>query len=112
VPAARRFVSYEPALGPVSFAPWLRAGLLDWVISGGESGDKSRYKPRPAVSAWFRFVLDECRAYDVPYFHKQNGGTTKIDGTWGGKLLDGETHNAHPLPMPELVPIWEQAVMF
>lgn len=37
-PAAVRFVSYEPALGPVDFKPWLYgAPRLDWLIVGGES---------------------------------------------------------------------------
>ena len=46
-PAAVRFVSYEPALGPVDFSPWLRpAGFehqwLDWIIVGGESQAQAR----------------------------------------------------------------------
>jgi protein gp37 len=37
-PAAVRFVSYEPALGPVDFKPWLYGSpKLDWIIVGGES---------------------------------------------------------------------------
>lgn len=47
-PAAIRWVSYEPALGPVDFSKWLDihrtptpAGL-DWIVVGGESGPKAR----------------------------------------------------------------------
>ena len=90
IPAKVRFVSYEPALGPVDFTRYV--DVLDWIISGGESG----YKPRPADLDWFRKVRDVCRDNDVAYFHKQNGGSRKIDGAWGGRLLDGETWNQFP----------------
>ena len=37
-PAAKRFVSYEPALGPVDWSQWLYGSpRLDWIIVGGES---------------------------------------------------------------------------
>ncbi len=88
IPSYLRFVSYEPALGPVTFSaffPW-----FDWVISGGESG------PRKADPDWFRAVRDECRLYGTAYFHKQNGGTSKIDGALGGKLLDGVEYHEFP----------------
>jgi len=92
-PAAIRFVSYEPALGPVSFKiEWLRcpggaeyghgfnrtevhAGCcenhikLDWLIAGGESGPNAR----PAHPDWFRSARDQCAAVGVAYFFKQWG---------------------------------------
>lgn len=37
IPAVCRFISYEPALGPVDFGTNLGAGKIDWVIVGGES---------------------------------------------------------------------------
>lgn len=101
-PAAKRFISYEPALGPVDLLPWLveKTGCancgdgswpaarccdepvivttpsIDWVISGGESGPKAR----PSHPDWFRALRDQCAAADVPYFHKQNGEwTTAVD---------------------------------
>jgi protein gp37 len=79
--AARRFVVYEPALGPVNFlrpeAWWLGPptqahGMhqgLDWVIAGGESGPKAR----PAHPDWFRSVRDQCQEAGVPFFFKQWG---------------------------------------
>src|SRR5215207_6054449 len=39
VPAAVRFISAEPLLGPLTIARWLENGL-DWVITGGESGPR------------------------------------------------------------------------
>ena len=89
VPAALRFVSAEPLLGPLDLTPWLRSGNLDWVITGGESGPGAR----PADPAWFRAIREQCLAVGVPYFHKQNGGR-RMDK--GGKLLDGQTWNQFP----------------
>ena len=71
-PAAVRFVSYEPALGPVDFTPsettpWIRG--LDGIIAGGESGTHAR----PAHPAWFRKVRDDCQTHSVPFFFKQWG---------------------------------------
>jgi len=90
VMAAVRFVSYEPALGPVDFSPYFPA--IQWVISGGESG----YHPRPAKQEWFEAVRDQCANAGVSYFHKQNGGSKRIAGTWGGKELDGKIYHAFP----------------
>lgn len=66
-PAAVRGVSYEPALGPVDFAPWIEK--LDWIIAGGESGPGAR----PSHPGWFRSVRDQCAAAGVPLFFKQWG---------------------------------------
>lgn len=80
-PAAKRFVSYEPALGPVDFRPWLTSEGeciyvdgrpdrgLDWVIAGGESGPGAR----PPHPDWFRSVRYQCVAAGVPFFFKQWG---------------------------------------
>lgn len=92
IPAALRFISYEPALGPISFAPWLASGEIHWVISGGESG----YHPRPAELDWFRCIRDECKRHKVPYFHKQHGGSKRINGAWGGRELDGKIWSQIP----------------
>jgi protein gp37 len=90
IPAQVRFISYEPALGPVDFSPYFSE--IDWLISGGESEPA----PRPADLDWFRAVRDQCRAAGVLYFHKQHGGRTKIDGHWGGNRLDGMVHQERP----------------
>lgn len=85
-----RFISYEPALGAVDFSPVLPA--YQWLISGGESG----YTPRPAKAEWFESVRDQCDRFGVAYFHKQNGGSIKVDGSYGGKFLNGKIHHAFP----------------
>jgi protein gp37 len=71
VPAAVRFVSYEPALGPLEVGCF--DVLPDWIIAGGESGGGYR-KPDPE---WFRAIRDECAALGIPFFMKQMGGLRK-----------------------------------
>lgn len=65
-PAAVRFLSLEPLLGPL---PSLNLSGIDWVIAGGESGHGSR----PMHPAWVRQVRDRCDAVGIPFFLKQWG---------------------------------------
>jgi protein gp37 len=67
-PAAVRFVSCEPLLGPVDLSAWLELGL-HWVIVGGESGPGAR----PTHPGWARGLRDQCLAAGVPFFFKQWG---------------------------------------
>jgi protein gp37 len=67
VPAVIRFISYEPALGPVRLPS--NGSLPDWLISGGESGADARTL-RPH---WVRDVIADCRRFGVAPFHKQWG---------------------------------------
>ena len=70
-PAAVRFLSCEPLLGPIDFM-WdrsMRIGL-DWVIVGGESG----HGARPMNPEWARSIRDQCFHNDVAFFMKQMGG--------------------------------------
>lgn len=71
VPAAVRFLSVEPHVGPVDLRVALHQGepRISWVIQGGESGSKAR----PFDLAWARSMRDQCRAAGVPYFLKQLG---------------------------------------
>lgn len=66
-PAAVRFVSCEPLLGPVLLSEYTHG--LDWVIAGGESGPKAM----PVHPDWIRELRDECNSRDVPFFFKQWG---------------------------------------
>lgn len=93
-PYVTSFISYEPALGPLDLTEIKRQGYMkpDWVISGGESGSK----PRLANPEWFRSVRDQCAELGIAYFHKQNGGSRKIDGAWGGREIDGEIYHKFP----------------
>lgn len=115
-PAAVRFVSYEPALGPVNLQSidtgdailyplrtWIdvegrgRAPCprIDWIIAGGESGPNAR----PSHPDWFRSVRDQCAAAGVPFFFKQFGewlprshsaaGMMPRAGQWGTVIANG-----------------------
>lgn len=118
-PAAVRFLSCEPLLGPVNLEPFLwglvgstasyfgrngkvRLGgvggqtvcsqplnALHWVITGGESGPGAR----PCDPDWVRDIRDQCNAARVPFFHKQNGG---IRPKSNGRQLDGRTWDEMP----------------
>jgi len=91
-PAAVKFLSAEPLLGPLVTGD---AGLtfnlagIDWVITGGESGDRAR----PCDPQWVRDIRDACAATGAAFFHKQWGGRTPKAG---GRLLDGRQHSAMP----------------
>lgn len=86
-PAATRFLSLEPLLGPL---PSLDLAGIDWVIVGGESGPRFR----PLDLDWVRDIRDRCVAQGVPLFFKQIGGRTPKAG---GRLLDGRTWDEYPV---------------
>lgn len=86
VPAAVRFLSCEPLLGPIHLHD-LRS--IDWVIVGGESG----WEARSMEEAWVRGLRDQCRAAGVAFFFKQWGGRTPKAG---GRTLDGRTWDEMP----------------
>ncbi|TMR91491.1 phage Gp37/Gp68 family protein [Nonomuraea basaltis] len=86
LPAAVRFLSLEPLLGPL---PSLNLTGIDWVIVGGESGPNHR----PLDLDWVRDIRDRCGRSSTALFFKQVGGRTpKI----GGRLLDGQTWDEFP----------------
>ena len=86
VPAAVRFLSVEPLLGPIASLP---LEGIHWVIVGGESGPGAR----PMQSEWVEHIHAQCQKADVPFFFKQWGGTRK-DLT--GRQLHGQTYDALP----------------
>jgi len=95
VPAAVRFLSCEPLIGPLNSLP-LRN--IDWVIVGGESGPRAR-----AMEAeWVKSIRRQCRRNDVAFFFKQWGGVRK-DLT--GRLLDGRTYDEMPPHRAALQPV-------
>lgn len=82
VPAAKRFLSIEPIVGPIdlyrggfSFLHNLRSPggrqipAVNWVIAGGESGVNAR----PAPAAWYRSLRDQCAEAGVAFHFKQWG---------------------------------------
>lgn len=89
-PAAVRFLSCEPLLGPLDLAGVRHLG---WVIVGGESGPGHR----PVDPAWVRSIRDQCGAAGVPFLFKQWGGRTPKSG---GREIDGRTWDEYPRVVP------------
>ncbi len=108
-PAAVRFVSYEPALSPVDFTPWLNRPArvdevlprVDWVIVGGESGPHAR----PFDIQWGCVAVDECRKAGVPVFVKQMGAqpihAPEHDGATGYAIELSDRKGGDPDEWPE-----------
>jgi len=74
-PAARRFVSCEPLLGPIFISrliPECKYPTIDWLIAGAESGSNRR----KAETKWFRWLQNQCWMLDVSFFLKQ----MEVDG--------------------------------
>jgi protein gp37 len=67
IPALIKFISYEPALGPLRLPK--HGPYPDWLISGGESGGGAR----PMDPQWARDIIADCRPKGVVPFHKQWG---------------------------------------
>jgi protein gp37 len=86
VPAAVRFISAEPLLGPLE---GLVLDGIDWLIAGGESGPRHR---RVDVG-WIRDLRDRCAAEDVAFFFKQWGGPRPKSR---GRELDGREWDELP----------------
>jgi protein gp37 len=87
VPAAVRFISAEPLLGPLER---LDLDGIHWLIAGGESGPRHR----PMRAEWVRELRDRCSVAGVAFFFKQWGGRTPKAG---GRLLDGRTWDELPV---------------
>lgn len=135
-PAAVRFVSYEPALGPLDlrrieliapkppFGPGVYLDALtghvagpddmlgarvNWVIAGGESGAGARL----CDVAWIRSVVEQCKAARTSVFVKQMGAFAH-DRTRDPGGLCAETRigkhgkpNADPAEWPESLRVRE-----
>lgn len=108
VPAAVRWISAEPLLGPVNLDCWFGdlpedddgapyLGGLDWVVAGGESGPGAR----PAHPDWFRSLRDQCAEAGVPFLLKQAGSVLARE--WGGKGK-GSDPAGWPEPFPREYP--------
>ena len=85
LPGPVRFVSFEPLLngvGPLNLAN------IDWVIVGGESGEKHR----PMQEDWVLSIFEQARESKVPFFFKQWGGIH----SGGAHLLRGKEYHEFP----------------
>ncbi len=119
-PAAVRWVSLEPLIGPVDleevpvgmFGPLRPHGgvsaenpRLDWVVVGGESGPHAR----PFDLAWARQIIEQCKTAGVPCFMKQLGahpgyrGQPPLDG-WHDLYSNGEILRGRPNSDPAAWP--------
>jgi len=87
VPAAVRFISFEPLIGPIGV---FDLEGIDWVIVGGESGPGAR----PIQHDWVVEIRDECRRAGVPFFFKQWGGVQRKKA---GRALEGRTWDEMPV---------------
>ena len=86
VPAAVRFLSVEPLIGPVDDLP---LEGIHWVIVGGESGPGAR----PMQPEWVDSIYQQCRRAETAFFFKQWGGVQK---SRAGRELHGRTYDEMP----------------
>jgi len=86
VPAAVRFLSCEPLIGPIQRLPLVG---IHWVIVGGESGPGARIMH----PEWVEDILSQCEAANVAFFFKQWGGTRKKRT---GRILHNQTYDEMP----------------
>ena len=87
VPAAVRFVSFEPLIDEIGTVDLTG---IHWAIVGGESGPRAR----PMDSFWVDEIQAQCRDQRVAFFFKQWGGTNKKST---GRLLHGRTWDEYPV---------------
>ncbi|NOX85550.1 MAG: phage Gp37/Gp68 family protein [Chlorobi bacterium] len=104
-PAAIKFISFEPLIGPVlSLEDYINE--LDWVIVGGESGTGAR----PIEKHWIDSIKKVCHDYNTPFFFKQWGrkkfninnddptmNTSHPFHAKGGCQLDGKIYREMPV---------------
>lgn len=117
-PAAVRFLSCEPLLGPIDLTRWLHpfevsrdeqgndlgsgsgGSDLHWVIVGGESGTRHR----PCDVFWIRDIIRQCKAASVPVFVKQLGAGAKgfsIHELPSGMMSFVDSKGGDPAEWPE-----------
>jgi protein gp37 len=92
IPAAVRFISFEPLLGAVDDVD-LRG--IHWAAVGGESGPDAR----PMKADWVRAIRDRCIREGVAFYFKQWGG---VHHSSGGRTLDGRIWDQMPDPSGQL----------
>ena len=82
IPAFVKFLSIEPMISAI---PNMNLLGIDWVIVGGESGQKAR----PIQEEWVIDIRNQCEQNQIPFFFKQWGGKNKKAA---GKLLEGRIY--------------------
>lgn len=93
-PAAIRFISFEPLIGPVGSVNLMG---IHWAIVGGESGSKAR----PVKEEWIDQIHAQCEMYDTAFFFKQWGSwgkdNQKRSKKANGREYKGRTWDNMPL---------------
>jgi protein gp37 len=87
VPAAVRFISFEPLIGSVATADLTG---VQWAIVGGESGPRAR----PMLELWVDEIEALCRRNGTAFFFKQWGGKNKRAA---GRSYRGDTYDELPI---------------
>ena len=107
-PAAVRFVSVEPMVGPIDPCLFHWRKHIHWIICGGESGPGAR----PMHPEWARSLRDQCAEAGVPFLFKQWGewapvpaasrcrpgieSLRRVGKKAAGRELDGVVHDGYP----------------
>lgn len=127
-PAAVRWLSCEPLLGPVDLAHvgpdslavcdptaigyesggprgWVAGGTIGWVVVGGESGPGSR----PMHPGWARQIRDECRRTRTPFFFKQWGDSAPLDQLPDDAAASWEIRNGAGYPGDTMCQVGKKA---
>ncbi len=97
-PAAVRWVSAEPLLGPVDLThylhtrylhggPYHETERLDWAVVGGESGPGTR----PCDISWIRSIVNQCEAAGTAVFVKQLGSKPRYQRQELGSSVENVT---------------------
>lgn len=74
ISAERKLISFEPLWGNIELNPKYP---VDWVICGGETGNKTRYGLTAEVA---RSLQAQCAELEIPFFFK----------SWGAKIPEGQ----------------------
>lgn len=121
-PAAVRWVSAEPLLGPIDTLRTPRAGntwdwltgeretaleristaRIDWIVAGGESGPGAR----PSHPDWFRSLRDQCASAGVPFHFKQHGDWREWDHRPETDEVDNDSKAADAIAASAINPAW------
>ena len=121
-PAAKRFLSCEPLLGPVNLTDLGGSGsaksygahgftclrglcgrpAVDWVIVGGESGPSAR----PMYPDWARSLRKQCQVASVPFFFKQWGEFCEWDHGPVTGTIDNDSGLADVITEAAIKPVW------
>lgn len=111
-PAAVRWVSAEPLLGPLDLRGWVRPfdvardplslPCLDWLVCGGESGPGAR----PMHPDWARSLRDQCEAAGVAFHFKQWGAWMPIFSGIDPSKNDPQATVKHGFTFPDGKHLW------